>query len=498
MSKGKRIFLPALAAGLATVLMVGCGSGMGGGTAATTSGPPGSLITFGTDAPICDVESFSVTITSAALVPQGGGTPVPIISPDQPATVDFARLVDFTTILGTASVAPGTYDQLQLTLTNPQLTVLNVQVVPPAPVAVTTTFSNSSTTDTLSVGISPALTITSNATAGLMVDFNLRKSVQVGSDGQVTGTVDPQFALTPAVASGGQLGEADTLHGVVQSVTTTSTDPNFTGSFTLQVHGGVGQVLTVLVNSDTDFEGDGLTGLSTLTATTFVEVDAIVDTSGNIIAQEVDAEDQVAASNQRAGFMGEIIAVTRDSSTGNATQFNLLVGDETRDVRSEVPRQSSLTVTLQDTTRYWTNWHRWNRRGLQFGPQTLGLAERVAVFGELQAGSPPTLNARFVFLRQRNVLGNFTSLLTAGSDDRTGGFTMVPCGPLFQGQPITVLTFEHTRFRGVGGLNELTAQPTLNASGLLFYEQTSGPATQPTWTAPTWVMQGKVVRQLPQ
>jgi hypothetical protein len=496
MSKGKRIFLPALVAGLATVLMVGCGSGMG--TTATTSGPSGSLVTFGTDAPICDVESFSVTITTATLVNSQSGATATIISSSSPATVDFARLVDFTTILGTASVAPGTYDQLQLTLTTPQMTVLDVTQTPPAPVNVANTmFSNNSTTDTLTVSISPALTITSSATAGLVVDFNLRKSVQVDSNGQVTGIVDPQFTLTPSVASAGQLGEADTLYGVVQTVTTTSTDPNFTGSFTLQVQGGVGQILTVQVNSNTDFDGDSVTGLSTLTPTTFVEVDAIVDTSGNIIAQEVDAEDQVAASNHRAGFMGEIVGVTRDSS-GNATQFNLLVGHETRDVRSEVPLHSSLTVTLQDTTRYWTNWHRWNRRSLQFGPQTLGPAERVVAFGDLQAGSPPTLTARFVFMRQRSVLGNFTSLLTAGSDDRTGGFTMVPCGPLFQGNPITVLTFHDTRFRGVGGLNELTTQPTLNASGLLFYEQTNGPANQPTWTAPTWVMQGKAVRQLPQ
>jgi hypothetical protein len=161
-------------------------------------------------------------------------------------------------------------------------------------------------------------------------------------------------------------------------------------------------------------------------------------------------------------------------------------------------------VTLQKTTRYWTNWHHWNRNASQFGPQTLGLAEKVAVFGVLQAGSPgppataPSLTAGFVFLRQRNVLGTFTKLLTAGSDNKTGGFTLLPCGPLFGGQAITVLTFGDTRFRGVGGLTELTSGPTLNTSGLLFYEQTNGPANQPTWTAPTWVMQAKGIHQLPQ
>jgi len=350
MSKVKRLFLPALAAGLATVLMVGCGSGMGGGTSATTSGPTGSLVAFGTDQPSCDVESFMVTISSAALVPQGGGTAVTITPPSQP--VDFASLVDFTNILSLGSVAAGTYDQLQLTLTSPALTVLNTSTTPPSAQLVTTTFSNGTPTDALTVSINPALTITTGATAGLVVDFNLRKSVQTDpTTGLVTGVVDPQFTLTPSVASAGQLGEADTLYGVVQAVTPTSTDPSFTGSFTLQVQGGVGQILTVQVNSTTDFEGDSLTGLSTLTATTFVEVDAIVDTSGNIIAQEVDAEEQVVTTGQHAGFLGKIIGVTRDSS-GNATGFNLLVGRETRDMTSEVPLQSSLTVTLADTTHY--------------------------------------------------------------------------------------------------------------------------------------------------
>jgi hypothetical protein len=373
-----------------------------------------------------------------------------------------------------------------------------------SPVALSTTFSNGSTTDSLTININPALTIGSSATAGLVVDFNLRQSVLTDSNGQVTGVVGPQFTATPSVASGGQLGEADTLYGVVVTPTTACTTiSGSVGCFSLQVQGGVGQTYTIQVTSTTDFEGDGVSGLSgtaalkALAAGTFVEVDAIVDTSGNIIAQEVDAEAAVAASNQGAGFLGEVIGVTRDTS-GNATQFNLLVDHETRDVSSDVPLRSSLTVTLQKTTLYWTNWHRWNRQALQFGPQTLGLAEEVAVFGTLQAGSPPSLTAEFVFLRQRNVLGNFTSLLAAGSDDKTGGFTLVPCGPLFAGQPITVLTFGDTRFRGVAGLNELTTKPTLNTSGLLFYEQTNGPANQPTWTAPTWVMQAKTVRQLPQ
>jgi len=478
---------------LSALLMVGCGS-MGGGGTSTTTPPatPGSLVTFGSDAPICDVESFEVTITSASLVPKGGGTPVSIITSAAPASVDFARLVDFTSILGTASVTPGTYSQLQMTLSNPQLTVLNTATTPPSPQSVTTTL----TTQNFTLNINPALTISSGTTSGLTMDFNLRKSVQVDGSGQVTGTVDPQFTLTPATVSGTTVGEADTLYGVVQSVTTTSSNPAITGSFALQVHGGVGQVLTVDVTSSTDFEGDGVTSLSDLTAGTFVEVDVVVDTSGDIVAQEVDAEEQVSAATQRSAFLGQVIAVTRDAS-GNATQFNLLVEDEVPDLSGEIPLHSALTVTLTSSTHYWTNWHRWNRMALQFGPQTLGLAQKVAVHGILGSGSSPTLTAHQVFLRPRNVLGNFNTLLAAQSDDKTGGFTMVPCGALFGGHAITVLTYPDTRFNAVGGLTELTPAPTLDTYGVFFYEQTNGQANGAAWTAPTWVMQAKGVHQLP-
>src|SRR5208282_3042407 len=108
MRKRNRVFWAGGAVVIGAMLMAGCGS-----NSAPVSGPPssalsGSVAVFGTDAPICDVESFVATITSASLVPQGGGQPVSMITATAPATVDFARLTDFTNILSTASVTPGT------------------------------------------------------------------------------------------------------------------------------------------------------------------------------------------------------------------------------------------------------------------------------------------------------------------------------------------------------------------------------------------------------
>jgi len=236
--------------------------------------------------------------------------------------------------------------------------------------------------------------------------------------------------------------------------------------------------------------------LSNLSTGAFVEVDAIVDTSGNIIAQEVDVEDQVAANSQKSAMLGKILSVTRDGS-GNATAFNLLVNDEVPDMSGVVPLRSSLSVSLTGTTRYRVRRHRLNQDNFVYGPQTLGVAELVAVFGTVQAGSPPTMTANAVYLRPRTVFGNFNTLLAAASDDKTGGFTMTPCGALFQQQPITILTFANTEFLDVSGLTALGPQPTLAVPGLLFYQQTNGPSAQPTWTAPTWTLEAKWVHQLP-
>ena len=481
---------------LATALMVGCGSNAGPSTntQSVTPTPSGQVVAFGTDAPICDVESFTVQIT-ASLVPQGGGTPVTLISSTTPATVDFARLVDFTNIINSASVAPATYNQLQLTLANPQLVVLNTSTNPPTPVMVDPTTLTSSAMFT--VNINPALVVTSSTTSGLMVDFDLRHSVQVDGNGQVTGVVDPQFTIAGTSTSGTTVGEATSLYGILQSPTTTGLPSGFTGSFGLTVADGVGQTLTVLSNSDTVFEGDGVTTFGDLTANTFVEVDTIVNTSGQIIAQTVDSEEQTSSASQKSAFLGKVIGVTRDTS-GNATSFTLLVDDEVPNMNGSIPLHSGLNVTLTDTTHYWTNWQHWNRQVFTFSPQTLGVAEMVAVFGVLGSGSPPTLTADRMFLRPRTVTGNFNALLAAGSDGKTGGFTMTPCGALFGGQPITVLTYADTLFTGVSGLPNLTPSPTLRTYGDLFYEQTNGTSKSgASWTAPTWVVQARGVHQLP-
>jgi hypothetical protein len=330
--------------------------------------------------------------------------------------------------------------------------------------------------------------------------------VQSGT-GQVTGTVIPQITIAPTTPSGSTAGEATGLIGIIQSVSTTNLPSGITGSFGLALQDGTGQTLTILTNSNTVFEGDGVTSFSNLAVNAFVEVDAIINTSGQIIAQTVDSEEQTSANSlTAAALLGKVISVTRDGS-GNATAFTMIIGTEDPfptydagqgDSVDVFPPEEPLTVALTTNTKYFTNWRQWNQQSFTFGPKTLGLAESVAVFGSFSSPLAPPFTANQIFLRPRSVLGNFKTLQAAGSDNLTGGFTMTPCGGLFGGQAITVLTYPDSVFNGLSGLTALTPTPTLNTVGLLFYQQTSGRAsTGGSWTAPTWVMQARQVHQLP-
>jgi hypothetical protein len=472
-----------------SLVLIHCGSST---TSVSTAVNPtmSSVVVFGQDAPVCDVVSFTITITDATLTPQGGGAPVTVISPSSPVTVDFARLMDFSSLLNLASVNVGTYSQLTLTLSNPQIIVLDVTQNPPAPVSVPSTLTSS----TVTININPALQVAADGSAGLEIDFKLRKSVQVDSTGQVTGTVNPVLTARPSAAPAlHELKELDDLAGMVQSVSTTSTNTAFTGSITLETEDL--QTHVVNVNSNTNF--DDVSGLSGLAVGTFIESEVFVDSNGNIVARKIEAEDEEDETERRSAFVGLVTAVTRDTS-GNATQFTLFLRGEMPEEGGLAPVKTNLTVNIvPDITIFRITARGTNEDALSFNAGSLGVGQEVVVHGQIQSGvTPPTVNARGIFLRLQSLVGNFTTLLGAQSDDKTGGFTMFSCAPIFHGQPIPVVTFPATAFANVAGLRELSPAPTIVVKGLLLYEQTGVTVNGLTLTPPTLVFEAKLVHQL--
>jgi hypothetical protein len=75
-------------------------------------------------------------------------------------------------------------------------------------------------------------------------------------------------------------------------------------------------------------------------------------------------------------------------------------------------------------------------------------------------------------------------MVRAGSNGKTGGFSFVPGGPVFRGQPFTTLTSAQTQFRGITDLNSLSMQPPAVFKGLLYFEQRPGLRNRVEWTPP--------------
>lgn len=498
----KQLLGLALALGIVGVLTLSCGgNNMSPQPPSPQSGSPtGSVAILAGDSPPCDVVSFTVTISSAILTPEGGGQPVPVIN--NPVTLDFAALMDFFTMLNLASVPTGTYNQLSLTLSNPQITILDTTKSPPATVTSTPNVTNLNVT----INLDPPLEVTTNGAVALNIDFKLRKSVSVDAQGQVT--VNPvlqaRLQTTPDHEDHNKLEDDEDLHGLVETAKTAPTSTtNFTGSFTVQTENG--NMPTVEVTAATHFEG--VSGLSALTPMSFVEVEAFVDENGNIVAKSVEVEEQ--EDQARAAFVGLITAANRDSSN-TVTSFTLFIRSEQPDETACAPPHTNLTVNVTSQTEYKITAEGVNRAGLAFNASALGVGQRVVVHGVCVPAAPPpapagppTVTAASVFLRLQTLLGNLAAHppapFFAASDDKTGGFTLNPRCSIFSGQPITVFTFAETAFADVPGLNELKLGPELATKGLLLYV-TQAPVTVNNLTVtpppPMPVFEAKAVHQL--
>lgn len=477
---------------LGILIQAGCG-GHGGSETSPIVTAPGTIAVFGGDAPACGVTSFSVTISGLTLTPQSGGSPISILPGGNPLTVDFASLMDFATPFSVSSIQSGTYGALGITLSNPQLTYLDTSTSP----ASFKTIAPTMTSLNVSKAFNPPLVITSNGVSALQLDLNLLNSVSLGSNNQFT--VAPSFTANLATPSGSSgFAEFEELSGIVQTVSVGSTNPSFVGSFTIS--GPNAPTFTVEVTSSTSFAG--VSGLSGLAAGTFVEMTAFLDANANIVANTVVAEEQEDQTSGEAAFTGLITSVTPQS--GSATQFTLLVQGENPDVSSRVALYSPVTVSIaSSSTGFGLSASAAGFTGFSFGAANLAVGQRVVVHGTLPSGSNPTeiATARSVFLELQSVLGNLStnpSTPVATNDGMDGGFTLVPCSPLFQSAPITVLSDQQTVFVGLSNLYSLENPGSyfLLVKGLLFYEQNTTTYGVESWIVPAGVQLATQVHQL--
>ncbi len=503
---------------LGIALVAGILTSCGTSTPVTPRPATGSLLAFVQDAPICNAISANLTISGLSLTPVSGTNQVgyivntPSFAPS--IRVNLEQLRDFTSILYVSNIPAGSYDQATYSIELAQVATYAPTLTPPVKLLTTTL-----TVPKPTFSINPPLVVTAGQANVMLVDFDALRMLQVDSSGQLTGKVTPvistaQLSSTPTNG----YGELDDLSGFVRSITpllpqSTTINPSYTGGFLMQLLSpstSGAPALSVYVSSNTNLVG--FTDLGHLLTDSYVEVDTLVDTQGNLGAKTVEVQAVETPNPSQStqlpstAFIGPIVSITTDSG-GNPTQFNMWVRDAEPDTPSAIEMDRIYEVDLSSNPTYQASALGPNFANLGFGPQNLAVGEELVVHGTYSAPPTPSgtvsplpiiIRPAAIYLKMQTLQGNMGATIQVGSDNLTGAFVLNPCCTLLQGVPIYVLTNNQTAFLNVTGLGGLTPQASLLVKGSPYYEANASVINGVPIPAGTMVLQAKQVHVLQQ
>jgi hypothetical protein len=443
----KRIYGIALLLAV-SILGASCGTGSNSGT--SPSSQPASVFVTGEDAPLPSVVGFDVTINSIILTGSKGS---PLVL-STPTTVDFARLLGLRSPLAFNSVPPDTYTSATFSLSNPAITWVDMSTTPPsigAPISAyfsPTTGTTSQTTVT--VNFPAPMVVESNGLAGLRMEFDIRQSVAVNSNGQVTGAVNPVI-YAKAVQASDPNGQVTDLTGGLVSV-------NAAGdSFLLQ--GPYGRQLTIYVNSDTQFNSGW--SINNLATPAFVGVQGSFQADGSLMANNVEV-----ITTSQTFLSGRVLAV--NPTSGAAQQITLWVGETGADLVNDV--DTIQTINVSAVTQYDICFFDNLFTNALFNDSSVIVGQRVFIGGSY---SNSVFTPQMISLRFQGVYGTLNSGSVNIASGNIGTFQLQNNGLIgysLGGAPLTVATFNATLFVNTTGLSALQSDGSipLVAGGLLF------------------------------
>lgn len=450
-SRRTYVFVPFLALTVLCLLLAACSNGSTSSTTTTTPTVTGASFIVGTDAPVASVTSFSVQVENITATDANNNT-VSLLSGSP--TVDFARFNGLQTLLDMNDVGVGTYSKVTITLGAATIGYLDTSTAEPT---IQTETANLSTS-TVSVTLAKPLVIEqAGAPAGLHLDFDLRKSIEVDANGQITGNVTPTFNVS-AVNNSDKGAYIDEFVAAV-----VSTDA---GAQSIVIQGPHGRQFTVNVNGQTEWDGNAV--FSDLTSSSIVQISGTLDRADATI----DA-DEVAILSQDGFYAGGQVTYVHPS-TGPATTFDLYV-------RGLLPTTTGLslgqlaTVDLSGNEKFSIYWMHGPLAQFLFNSGALLPGQHVSVGGPASGAA----NAQAVTVK-RVVLRNwgFNGTVVAGSvSPGTDSFQMQING--FAGvlvpQAVTVYLTDRTEFReGLTALSDLSGSMNVRVVGLLLKDPTSG------------------------
>jgi hypothetical protein len=468
--------------GIATIALgfSGCGgsaSNMATTPPASTSQTSAVTLTV-TDAPPAGVTvlSFEVTVNGAVLNPGN----VQLIA--NPQRIEVKQLETDSAFLSTMNVPAGTYQSITISVTNPELTVMNQSGA-----AIGNCANNSvchlepaaAGNVTLSGAPFPVV-LAGGSPTGFQVDLNVANllSGTLGVDFNASGAINvAQLPLAGQPNNNNQLDDVDDLLGTAESLD--ASDSQFT------LHTMSGDFL-IQANANTQFEIEGCAAdnFSCIQTEQVVEVDSEVMSGGAFIATKIEAEngddgnndDNNQAENEVEGIIFKV---------DDATHFELVVLGELS-ASNNVALGNPVIVTLSNPQ------FQVDANGLNVPSALQGAFEQATDTSQLlpgqvvqikstnggaPTGSPITMTTNRVRLRETQ----FTATVSGAPVPPI--FTVSNLPGLFTSMGVTsilVQTSSQTNFQGSGGqggtgLSSLADQSQVSLRGLLFANGTNPP-----------------------
>lgn len=416
----------------------------GGGPSSIASGTPAmaaTVYTLGTDASptMPNIVSFVATVSGATL--SDGSTSADLTT--TPQTLDFAKLSGLHTLLDLNSVPPGTYTTVNIMLGAATISWLDTSAVATGGAPVVSTATPTLMSSNIAVTLAKPLTLNAGDTVGLLVDFDLAKSITIDGSGNVT--VNPTFNIRALAANDVQR-EIDCFFASFVSAS----------GNTFVIQGPHGRQYTVSTDNNTFFASND--GLSTFNTNTILSVSGTIDPA----THDIDADEVLVVSTE--GFFADGLNTFVSPSPGAATSLQVFV-------RSELPDGAGLT--LGDISTFGLNGSEIYRIGfinlpitsLLFNNSSLTPGQRVAIGGALDnSTTPPGLTVHRVILQRQGQEGSWVAGSTQVSSGNAGSFQLSDNGlaGVLLPSPLTVMTTNFTQFINMNGLSSLTGTGAIN------------------------------------
>jgi hypothetical protein len=449
----KRFFALTAAALLATFMLVGCGSNSSNSTTPGQSQQSGHVFVTEEDAPLPSVVGFDVTINSITL--NGQSNSPQVVS--TPTTVDFARLIGLRSPLAFNTVPPDTYNSATFVLVNPVISYVDMTQNPPALNTINGTLAQSPYT--MTVNFPTPMVVGSNELAGLKMEFDIRQSLAVDGNGQVTGVVNPVIYIKATKASDPD-GRVTDLTGGLVSVTAAN------NSFVIQ--GPYGRQLTVYVSNNTEFNSGW--NINDLTTPAIVGVQGAFQADGSLMADSVEV-----ITTAQSFLSGRVLQV--NSSAGQAQSVTMWVGETGADLVND--SRTIQTIDISAVTDYEICFLDGPLTNALFNDTSIEVGQRIFIGGSYVN---PTFTPQMISLRRQGVYGMFVPGSVNVTNGNAGSFQLSNNGLIgyAAGGPVTVYTGNNTVFFNLSGLSALegdtTAVPLITRGLFLKDPNTGNPA----------------------